>query len=66
MLSRNAAQHSRQHPEPHLLLTRDNICTMANSPVARPKRKSTKQNYYEDLDSSYSEDHPLSPRMLDI
>ena len=39
---------------------------MANSPAARPKRKSTKQNYDEDLDSSYSEDQPLSPRMLDI
>jgi hypothetical protein len=40
---------------------------MANSPAARAKRKSTKQNYHEDLDSSYesssscSEDQPLSP-----
>jgi hypothetical protein len=40
---------------------------MANSPAARTKRKSTKQNYHEDLDSSYesssscSEDQPLSP-----
>ena len=41
---------------------------MANSPAARAKRKSTKQNYHEDSDSSYesssscSEDQPLSPR----
>ena len=40
---------------------------MANSPTARAKRKSTKQNYHKDLDSSYesssscSEDQPLSP-----
>jgi hypothetical protein len=40
---------------------------MANSPAARAKRKSTKQNYHEDSDSPYesssscSEDHPLSP-----
>jgi hypothetical protein len=48
------------------LLTRD-IRTMANSPAARAKRKSTKQNYHEDSDSPYesssscSEDHPHSP-----